>query len=64
MGSGDYNLFRGTFECLLGDPCYNPAIDYDSNNAIGSADFNFFRSAFQDPPGPSGLACAGTVPCP
>ena len=38
--------------------------DYDNNGAAGSADFNFFRSRFENPPGPSGLACAGTIPCP
>ena len=64
VGSGDFNLFRAAFECVLGDPCYNPAIDFDSSNAVGAGDFNFFRSAFEDPPGPSGLACAGTIPCP
>ena len=64
VGSGDFDLFRAAFQSVLGDPGYNPAIDFDSDNAIGSADFNFFRRAFQDAPGPSGLACAGTIPCP
>ena len=43
---------------------FNSAIDSDGDNAVGSLDFNFFRGEFGLSPGPSGLGCAGTIPCP
>jgi len=41
-----------------------PVCDLDENGITGSAaDFMIFGALFGAPPGPSGLACAGTVPC-
>jgi hypothetical protein len=37
--------------------------DLDANGQTNLADFNLFVALFGGPPGPSGLACAGTVPC-
>jgi hypothetical protein len=38
--------------------------DLDENGVIGnSGDFGNFAALFGAPPGPSGLPCAGTVPC-
>ncbi len=36
----------------------------DGDGAIGIPDFGVFRAGFGAEPGPSGLACAGAVPCP
>ena len=39
------------------------AFDLDSSGAIGDDDIAYAASSFGKPPGPSGLACAGTIPC-
>lgn len=54
----DFNIFLGQFG--------NPATGVTDMNADGQTnltDFNLFVAAFGGPVGPSGLACAGTVPC-
>ncbi len=38
--------------------------DYNDDLAVGIPDFSVLRSFFGGPPGPSGLDCAGTIPCP
>jgi hypothetical protein len=45
-------------------PPGDPDLDHNCDGVIGIADFLLFSSEFGGPPGPSGLACAGTVPCP
>jgi hypothetical protein len=51
-----------SFNCAGGSA--PPVCDLDENGITGSAtDFGIFASLFGAPPGPSGLACAGTVPC-
>ena len=53
----DADILTGGF---CGEVC-----DLDENGILGdSGDFGIFVSLFGAPPGPSGLACAGTVPCP
>ena len=37
--------------------------DFDGDNLVGGSDFAIFVQRFGTPPGPSGLACAGTIPC-
>ena len=44
-------------------PGWNPALDSDADSAITGVDFLFFVDQLQGSPGPSGLACAGSVPC-
>ncbi len=63
VGGGDFITFRGAFGSSLGQPAFDPDVDSDGDDVIGGADFISFRSLFGDPPGPSGLACAGTPPC-
>ena len=44
----------------------NPDTDHDCNGATTTTDFTVFLQRFQngnEGPGPSGLACAGTIPC-
>ena len=59
--AADFGVFLGTFGTAnLGQT------DHDGNGQITAADFGIFLSKFSSPPGapgPSGLACAGTVPC-
>jgi hypothetical protein len=61
----DYSIFRQAWLCVEGeDPCYNAEVDIEPNGGIGMSDLNRFRQQLQAPPGPSGLSCAGTTPCP
>ena len=64
VDASDFTLFRNAYLTALGDPGYDEDIDADSDGVIGSKDFSVFRNLFLKPPGPSGLACAGTIPCP
>ncbi len=64
IGILDFNLFRLAFGTACGVGGYDPDVDFDGDCAIGLLDFNTFRSFFGGTPGPSGLSCAGTIPCP
>jgi hypothetical protein len=62
-GIPDFAIFRASFgTCTPLDRCAEA--DFDGDGAVGIPDFAVFRRCFGRPPGPSGLACAGTVPCP
>jgi hypothetical protein len=63
VGIPDFAVFRAAFGTSCADPGYNPDVDLNSDCAIGLPDFNIFRSFFGGAPGPSGLSCAGVVPC-
>lgn len=58
VGLADFNLFLADF----GNPATSE-FDHDADGQTGLSDFNIFLSLFGGPPGPSGLACAGTIPC-
>ncbi len=47
----------------VGDAAYRPEIDRDSDGRINLSEYNFVRQRLGSAPGPSGLACSGTVPC-
>jgi len=47
----------------LGDPNYDPDVDADGNGGITPLDFSVFANYYLLPPGPSGLGCAGAIPC-
>ncbi|MDJ0867077.1 MAG: thrombospondin type 3 repeat-containing protein [Myxococcota bacterium] len=64
VGIPDFNVVRAQFGLTDADPGFDPAVDHNGDGAVGLADFNVFRSYFGLMPGPSGLGCAGTVPCP
>lgn len=38
--------------------------DFTGDGLVAGTDFNKFVSMFGNPVGPSGLGCAGTIPCP
>jgi streptogramin lyase len=63
VGGGDFTRFRDAFQTSVGQPGYSAEIDGNSDGSIGAEDFTIFRSLFQRPPGPSGLVCAGAIPC-
>jgi hypothetical protein len=60
----DFLSIRKAFGETTGSPGWDPQLDADGDGAIGNAEFNLVRTAFGAAPGPSGLACAGSVPCP
>ena len=61
--SQDFLIFRGQIGQPSVAPTYNKA-DINCSGAVNAQDFVLFRGLLGYPPGPSGLACAGTVPCP
>ncbi len=63
VGIPDFNLFRSQFGNDDTSEEFDPEVDLTSDGAIGIPDFNILRALFGLPPGPSGLSCAGTVPC-
>ena len=61
-GAPDFNVFKPWFG--QGVPPAPPEIDQTCDSLVGAPDFNRFKPTFGGVPGPSGLACAGSVPCP
>ncbi len=60
----DLDTDEDDFDILIGGGC-SPICDLDEDGIVGNSnDVTMFFSLFGAPPGPSGLACAGTVPCP
>jgi hypothetical protein len=64
VGTPDYLALGAAFGSTAGDPAYDPQVDADGDGAIGVREFLLLGSSFGEAPGPSGLACAGTPPCP
>ncbi len=42
----------------------DPHADLNGDGTVDFLDLGRMKSLFFQPPGPSGLACAGTIPCP
>jgi hypothetical protein len=64
VGAPDVAALVRAFGSQSGDPNYDPVVDMTSDGGIGSGDLAHWIGGFLRPPGPSGLACAGSVPCP
>ncbi len=64
VGGASLGLLRGAFLKTAPGPPNAHDIDFDSDCVIGGADLGILRKSFLLPPGPSGLGCAGTIPCP
>ncbi len=64
VGIADFNVLRTQFGLADSSPLFDPAVDMNGDGAIGIPEFNLVRGSFGGAPGPSGLECAGTVPCP
>ena len=62
VGGEDLGALKKSF--LLAVPPANPDLDFDGDCIIGASDLGILRKSLLGPPGPSGLACAGAVPCP
>lgn len=60
----DLVTFYNAFGTSSGEPGYDPDLDSDSNGSVGISEFLLVTGELGQPPGPSGMACAGTPPCP
>jgi hypothetical protein len=63
VGLGDIARLAARLPSTFADPEYEAALDADGDGAIGDAEADLVSGGFGGPPGPSGLACAGSVPC-
>lgn len=64
VGGGDFVAMIAAYGSSSGGGSYDPDIDSNGDGTIGGVDFSRMLGSFGTAPGPSGLACAGTVPCP
>ena len=64
VGISDFLTLSRAFGATIGSPDYSPVLDSNGDGAIGVSEFLFLLKSFGRTPGPSGLSCAGTVPCP
>jgi hypothetical protein len=64
VGSSDWAALTVALGSTGSDPRYEHRLDAEGNGAIGASELALLRRQFGGPPGPSGLACAGTPPCP
>jgi hypothetical protein len=58
----DHKIFGESFGKAV--PLADPEADMDGDGIVDGNDFPLFGVGWGAPPGPSGLACAGAVPCP
>jgi len=64
VGTLDFAMLRKVFGSSAESPGWDPQLDANGDGVINNVEFALVRSTFGNPPGPSGLACAGSVPCP
>jgi hypothetical protein len=64
VGGSDFSSVRESYGTNDAIPGWEPQLDADGDGVVGSVEFMLVRGSFGGPPGPSGLACAGNVPCP
>jgi hypothetical protein len=63
VDGADLARFKAAYLSSTGDAAYDADIDADSDGEIGPLDFSAFKTLYLLVPGPSGLACAGSIPC-
>ncbi len=64
IGGPDFIAYTSAYGAVEGDERYDPALDMDGDGVIGGPEIIMSQGFYGKEPGPSGLACAGTVPCP
>jgi hypothetical protein len=63
VGAPDFIKLAIRYGMSNAHPAWDENLDTDSDGQIGIVDFNAVSGAFGGAPGPSGLACAGSIPC-
>jgi hypothetical protein len=64
VGLGDFGIFSAAYGATASDDHYDARADHDANDVVALDDFGTFSQLWESAPGPSGLSCAGSVPCP
>ncbi len=64
IATSDFLVIRRAFGSEAGASEFQPGADMDGDGIVGITDFIRWLRGFGAAPGPSGLACAGTPPCP
>jgi hypothetical protein len=64
VGVSDFVRLGAAFGTHTDDPGFDPGLDAEGDAAIGMSEFMILGRSFGGAPGPSGLSCAGSVPCP
>lgn len=62
--ASDYAVLRSRIGTLYNSAFNSAKADINGSGSVTAADYAILRSRIGTPPGPSGLACAGTTPCP
>jgi hypothetical protein len=63
VGLPDYLMLGMAFGSRRGEPGYAPALDMNDDGTIGLPEFLLLGARLGSTPGPSGLDCAGSIPC-
>jgi len=63
VASRDFASLVAGLASSYADPVYRAVLDADGDGVVGDPELDLFRVHFGGAPGPSGLACAGSVPC-
>ena len=61
VGIVDFTTFVSEFQSS--GPPGSIVSDFTCDGFVGVPDFTTYSNSFQGTPGPSGLSCAGTIPC-
>ena len=64
VGIGDFSIFSAAYGASSSDDHYDARADHNADGNIGLLDFAVLSQRWGNPSGPSGLTCAGSVPCP
>ena len=64
VGAADLVELKQSLGAKCGDASYDADLDMDCDCAIGAGDMELLKAGFGLAPGPSGLSCAGSPPCP
>jgi hypothetical protein len=64
VDAADYQIFRGSYGRVAGDPLFNPACDYDNTGAVGLGDYQHWLGCYRDYVGNSLAQPPGAMPEP
>lgn len=64
VNDADLVILLGAYATNMLDPAYDPNCDREGDGIIGKSEGDLFAAQRGGPPGPSGLSCAGSIPCP